>query len=409
MPETEALALNVPGAASRKEAASHPTARPKRRFIAGWILAWALVGCAVAAGIVFATDVDFWPVFQMSILFAEVVGVTAFTSARIVFPLFARLPYALRLGLEVLTLLSGTIFGSIAVMALQPLFSMAAFRQVTLIVLVNAVIAVIVGISLNTYDTMKRQIEASYRTLREKEALERELEIAREVQRELLPRSVPEIEGLHLAGVCLPAIEVGGDYYDYLSLDESRLAIVIADVSGKGIPAALLMASLQASVRSLFRPVPDPGELNARLNDSLFRASSASRYATLFLGFYDHADRTLRYSNAGHHPPLLLRGKDVRRLDEGGLPVGMFEGGIYAQGNCRLEKGDLLAMFTDGVVETPNDDGEEFGERRLIDLLQSNHDRDLDAVVKTVLGELDTWSGGAAAFDDVTLVLARAR
>lgn len=409
MPDTEALALSVPQGASPSGASTPTTARPARRFVVGWIVAWAAVGCAVAAGIVFATDVDFWPALKMSILFAEVVGVTAFTSARIVFPLFARLPYALRIVLEVLTLLSGTVFGSIAVMVLQPLFSMAAFRQVTLIVLANAVIAVIAGIALDTYDTMRRQIEASYRTLREKEALERELEIAREVQRELLPRSVPEIEGLQLAGVCLPAIGVGGDYYDFLPLDERRLALVIADVSGKGIPAALLMASLQASVRSLFRPVPDPGELNSRLNESLFRASSAARYATLFLGFYDNESRTLRYSNAGHHPPLLLRGEEVTRLDEGGLPVGMFGGGIYGQGSCRLEKDDLLALFTDGVVETPNGAGEEFGERRLIELLRGNSDRELDGLVKTVLDELDTWSGGAAAFDDVTLVLARGR
>lgn len=377
------------------------------RFVLGWMLAWALVGFAVAVGFVFATDVDLWPALRLSVSFAEVVGFTAFASARMVFPLFVRLPYPVRLALEVLTVLSSTVFGSIVVIWLQPLFSLAQARAVGLIVLINAFIAIVVGIALSTYDRMKRQIEASYESLREKERLERELTIARDVQRQLLPADVPHVEGLELSAVCLPAVGVGGDYYDFVPLGERETALVIADVSGKGIPAALLMASLQASVRSLIRHSAGPAELNARLNATLLESSSAARYATLFLARYDGTAGTLSYSNAGHHPPLLLRDNTVLRLDDGGMPIGLFEETRYREGSHRLSPGDLLAMFTDGVVETPNADGEEFGEARLIELLRQNQDQPLDGIVKDTLDELDRWGGGAEPHDDVTLVLAR--
>ena len=147
--------------------------------------------------------------------------------------------------------------------------------------------AVIVGIALHTYDSMRRQIEQSYRVLREKEAMERELGIAREVQRELLPRSVPQVRGLQLAGACLPAVGVGGDLYDFLPFADELVGLVIADVSGKGIPAALLMAGLQASVRSIARPSLAPNEVMRRLNEVLLRSTSAARYATMFYCHYD--------------------------------------------------------------------------------------------------------------------------
>jgi serine phosphatase RsbU (regulator of sigma subunit) len=401
--------LDRPPLTRSPERALPESVPPARRYLLGWTLSWALVGCAVAAGFAFATDVDFWPALRLSILFAEVVGFTAFVSARMVFPLFVQLPYGLRLFLEVLTLLSATVFGSAIVIWFQPLFSLAQPRTVALIVLVNAAIAVIVGISLSTYDRMRAQIEASYRDLQEKQALERELSIAREVQRELLPRAAPELRGVELAGVCRPARAVGGDYYDYLQLDDARLGLVVADVSGKGVAAALHMACLQASVRSLFRAQPDIGGLNALLNDHLYRASSGSRYATLFAGCLDAGKGSLSYSNAGHHPPLLLHGEQVVRLSEGGVPLGMFEGCSYRSDRHPLSRGDLLALFTDGVTETPNGDEEEFGEARLIELLRRCGDRPLDGIVEHVFDELARWSGGAEAHDDVTLVLARVR
>jgi len=371
------------------------------------MLSWALAGCAVAAGFTFATAVDFLPALRVSILFAEVVGVTAFVSARMIFPLFVRLPYGLRLLLEILTLLSATIFGSAVAIGFQPLFSLAQPRAVALIVLVNAALAVIVGISLSTYDRMRAQIEASYRELRQKEALEHELEIARDVQRELLPREAPSVRGMQLAGICHPAKAVGGDYYDFLQLGDGELGLVIADVSGKGVAAALHMACMQASVRSLFRLSETTGELNALLNQNLYHSSSGSRYATLFSGHFDAATLTLAYSNAGHHPPLLFSGNELSRLSEGGLPIGMFEGCSYRCGRHQLRRGDLLAMFTDGITETPNAHEEEFGEARLVKLLRGHRDLPLERIIEHVEHELATWSDGAEAHDDVTLVLAR--
>ena len=385
-----------------------PTTAFRPRFLLGWALAWAAIGCLVAVGITVTRGTgDFMPILQVSVLFAEVVGFTALTSARLVFPLFARLPYAASLPLQIFTLFSGTVFGSVAALTTQPLFSVARPKTVAVIVLVNAVMAVIIGISLHTYDSMRRQIEESYRALRRKEALEWEIEIAREVQRELLPRSVPDLRGIELAAVCRPAVGVGGDFYDFLPHAEDRLGLVIADVSGKGIPAALLMAGLQASVRSLALPGLPPAEVNRRLNELLHRSTSDSRYATLFFALYDGRDRVMTYSNAGHYPPLLLQAGDAVRLQAGGLPIGALPGSVYGEGRRQLSPADLLALYTDGIIEAPSLEGEEFGEARLLEVLARNRETPLDDLLRVVLEEVSNWTAGAPPHDDVTLVLAR--
>lgn len=382
---------------------------PTFRFLLLWGVGWGSVGAFTALGIALAQDgLDLGPVLLVSLMFAEVVGFTALLSARMVFPLFAHLPYAANLGLQILTLFSGTVFGSALILISQPLFSLARLRMIAMIVIINAVLAVVVGLALYTYDSMRRQIEQSYRALREKEAMERELEIAREVQRELLPRSFPEVKGLELAGACHPAIGVGGDYYDFLSFSEDQVGLVIADVSGKGIPAALLMAGLQGSVRSTAVPGVPPSEVNGRLNEMLYRSSSSARYATLIYGLYDAPRRTLTYSNAGHLPALHIGAHGVVRLKADGIPIGMFPGYAYGQGQRTLERGDLLALFTDGIVESPNAQGQEFGEERLIELLSNNRQRDLNDIVLMVLEDVARWTGGAPPFDDATLVVARA-
>ena len=402
-PPRESTAAPAPPATAQR-------AVPPYRFVLAWGFAWALVGCLVAGGIAFTRGVlAQMPVLLVtSVLFAEVVGFTALLSARLVFPFLVRLPFAVRLGLQVLTLLSGTLSGSVAILLTQPLFSLARPRTVAMVVLVNAILSVVVGIALHTYDSMRRQIEASYRALREKEALERELEIAREVQRELLPRAVPEVRGLQLAGVCLPAVGVGGDLYDFLPFSEDRVGLVIADVSGKGIPAALLMAGLQASIRSLALPTLPPAELNRRLNVMLCRSTAAARYATLFFGFFDGRARTLTYSNAGHYPPLHLGAAGPIRLGAGGIPIGLLDDALYGEGKVELKAGDLLALYTDGVIEAPGAGEEEFGERRLVEILTRLHGEDLTEIVRSVLEELARWRGAVSQHDDVTLVLARA-
>jgi serine phosphatase RsbU (regulator of sigma subunit) len=212
---------------------------------------------------------------------------------------------------------------------------------------------------------------------------------------------------LKIAGACRPAIGVGGDYYDYLQFSDHRLGIVIADVAGKGIPAALLMAGLQGSVRSLAGPAVEPGEVNRLLNGMLYRSTTTARYATLFFALYDADRRVLSYSNAGHFPPLLV-GRDgtVAHLGADGIPLGLFEEARYGQAQRTLETGDLLALYTDGIVEAQGLDGVEFGEERFIELLTRHRDADLDDLVLKIMADLEQWSGGHA-HDDATLVLAR--
>ena len=397
---------------TQRPGAGHPVeavAVPGWHFLAGWTAAWLAVGVVFAAGVSFAAGVEFGPVLRLSVLFAEVVGYSAYISARVVFPLLARLPGALRLVLDALIVVSGTIFGSGLVISIDPLYVLAQPRAALLFVAGNAVLAAGVAMALGTYDRMRRQIEASYRVLRERDALERELRVAREVQRELLPRAAPPVAELELAGVCRPAIAVGGDYYDYLQDRDGRLGLVIADVSGKGVSAALLMASLQASVRSRFPTAETPGSLAADLNEALFGSSSAARYATAFLATFDRGTRRLAYTNAGHLPAILVREQETARCDEGGFPFGMFESATYAMGARTLAPGDLLALFTDGVTEAPAPDGEEFGAARLADLLRTHRTRPLEAIIEIVLDALLQWSGPVDAHDDVTLVLARVR
>ena len=386
-----------------------PVAAPGRYFLAGWTIAWIGVGLFVAGAISFGTGAEFVPVLGQSVLFALVVGFSAYTAARLAFPITARLPFALRLGLDSLTVLSGTFFGSIVVMVVDPLYVLAEYRTVLLILAANGVLAMVVAVALATYDRMRDQIESSYRILRERDAFERQLEVAREVQRELLPKGPPDIAGLELAGVCRQAVAVGGDYYDYLRLADGRLGLVVADVSGKGVPASLLMASLQASARSLFPTTQNPATLNAKLNDALVKRSTTAHYATAVLASYDPETRQLRYSNAGHLPPLLIRGAEVIECGAGGLPIGLMPGATYDSGTQTLTSGDLLALFTDGVTETTSPDDEQFEATRLAELLKAHREHPLDAVIQTVFDELGRWSGPVDAHDDVTMVLARVK
>ena len=395
----------APGPRGSAEAA----AAPGWHFLIGWTAAWLAAGVVFAVGVSFGAGVDLGPVLRLSVLFAEVVGFSAYISARLVSPLLARLPGPLRLALDALIVVSGTIFGSILVILTDPFYVAAQPRAALLLVAFNAVLAAGVAVALGTYDRMRRQIEASYRVLRERDALERELTVARDVQRELLPREVPDVAGLELAGVCRPAVAVGGDLYDYLQDGDGRLGVFIADVSGKGVPAALLMANLQASLRSRFPIAETPGSLAAGLNEALCGSSSAARYATAFLATFDPETRRLSYTNAGHLPAILVRDRETARCEDGGMPIGLFEGADYETGALTLAPGDLLALFTDGVSEAPAPDGEEFGAERLAELLCAHRARPLEAVIDVVLDALLQWSGPVDAHDDVTLVLARVR
>jgi sigma-B regulation protein RsbU (phosphoserine phosphatase) len=245
-----------------------------------------------------------------------------------------------------------------------------------------------------------------------RERLNRELEIAREVQERLFPQELPVIPGLDYTGRCRPAREVGGDYYDFLELPEGKFGIAIGDVSGKGIGAALMMAALEASLRGQASLTGgDLAELISRVNRLVYEASSVNRYATFFYAQLDPKSLRLTYVNAGHNPPFVLRrlnaGWEIRRLETGGPVVGLLRVAPYQQASFALERGDLLVCFTDGVSEAMNPLDEEWGEDHLIAAAQACDGLDAADMVTRIIAAADRFAGGAPQHDDMTLVILR--
>ena len=242
----------------------------------------------------------------------------------------------------------------------------------------------------------------------------RELELAREVQERLLPGSLPSVAGVDASAAYRSAEQIGGDYYDLFPLADGSVCLVIADVSGKGVPAALLMAALRASIHALLQDRSKPvTTIVEQLNSLLYQASSASRYATLFLCLYETASGRLTYVNAGHNPPLLVRGDGLTRtLGCGGTVIGLLPGAIYESESLVMNVGDTLVAYTDGVTEANNSQGQEWGEDALkSDVLRSMTEADVSAkhIAHGVLVALDRFVGNAVQTDDITLVVLRRR
>jgi sigma-B regulation protein RsbU (phosphoserine phosphatase) len=204
---------------------------------------------------------------------------------------------------------------------------------------------------------------------------------------------------------------VGGDYYDFLELPKERFGIAIGDVSGKGIGAALMMASLGASLRGQASVVQDIAELIKRVSNLVYGASSLSRYATFFYAEYEPKSRRLLYVNAGHNPPFIVRqsnnGGPVYRLEPGGPPVGLLPGSSYEQGSFPLEPGDLVVLFTDGISESMNSGNEEWGEERLVDLAKTCADLSALEAMNRIMAAAQTFAAGAPQYDDMTVVILR--
>jgi len=289
----------------------------------------------------------------------------------------------------------------------------------------------------NSFNSMTASIEKLMLEQREKQRLENELAIAQEVQDQLFPRQTAGLESLDVHGFCRPARTVSGDYYDFLSASSHKLILAVGDISGKGISAALLMATIHSAVRAysvenlpqMREPVAvgavagagrvmatwpegievSPGALLGLLNHQLFESTPPEKYATLFVGIYDGRSRTLTYSNGGHLPPILI-GKDgtVRRLEAGGTVVGLFDGMTYEEDSVEMVPGEVFLAYSDGVTEPENDFGE-FGEQRLIELVRENRNLPLPQISQIVTMAVDDWIGDKEQPDDVTLVLARAR
>ena len=256
---------------------------------------------------------------------------------------------------------------------------------------------------------LKRALERERHAAQE--LLEHDVEIAEEVQRRLFPRRDPEIRGLDCHGVCNPARGVAGDYYDFLPLEAGKTGIAVGDVAGKGLPAALLMASLQGSLRSLAPLAEDgPAILAAELNAQLYALTERNRFTTFFWAVFDERPRSLTWVNAGHNAPMLIRaGGDVERLRASGPPLGAVPKAAYSQTTTALSPGDLLVVFTDGVTEAVDPSEQEFGETRLEQILRGNGRENAAALCDRIVSAVRSFEGGAPQNDDITLVVARAR
>jgi sigma-B regulation protein RsbU (phosphoserine phosphatase) len=292
-----------------------------------------------------------------------------------------------------------------------------------------------------SFNSMTQSLSNLISEQKEKQRLESELAIAHEVQALLFPADLSGLAALEVHGVCRPARTVSGDYYDFIPLREDKMVLAVGDISGKGISAALLMATVHAFVRAyslepertlvsvaLDTALPRdnalpryyrgdgmndselaPGMLMATLNYQLYRSTPPEKYATMFLGCYDAVSGSLTYSNAGHLPPLVLgHNGQVRRLETSGTVVGLFDAMSYDESRIGMAPGDMFIAYSDGVTEPENEFGE-FGEERLIELIQAHRDQPLARISELVTAAVTDWIAGGEQPDDVTLVLARAR
>ncbi len=257
---------------------------------------------------------------------------------------------------------------------------------------------------------MAALVNARLQRLREEKLRQdRELEIAREIQHSLFPSRSPEVPGFEVAAESRPCYEVGGDSYDWIPLGGDRLALVVADVSGKGTPASLLMASVHASVQALAGTAA-PAQVIERLNRFLFANTQASRFVTLFYAELDGASGRLVYVNAGHVPPYrVARDGTLLRLQEGGPALGLIQEASYAAGEVGLEPGDLVAMVTDGVTEANSPDEREFGDDRVCEALRRLSEESAATVLAGLVAAVDEWAGAAGCHDDLTALNLKAR
>jgi sigma-B regulation protein RsbU (phosphoserine phosphatase) len=272
------------------------------------------------------------------------------------------------------------------------------------------------GLLAHSFNQMSGSISRLLEEVVEKKKLEQELEIAREVQATLFPKQLPHPPGMAIFGGCKPARVVSGDYYDFVVEDETHLDIIVGDISGKGISAALLMANLQAAMRTqlLSSKQGSPESLGPRLadvmtqlNGQIYRNSPPEKYATLFLSRYDATARRLWYCNAGHLPPIVLSSHGPQALEATGTVVGLFPDVAYEAKSIELPPGTVLAIFTDGVTEAVNGADEEYGEKRLLEALQRSSGRTPEDIWEYVMSDVSAWQGELPQHDDITLIVAK--
>jgi len=267
------------------------------------------------------------------------------------------------------------------------------------------------GILGESFNQMTGSISSLIEEQRQRQRLENELSIAREVQNQLFPQRMPSVPGVQIEAICKAARTVSGDYYDFIQLSPTRIAIAIADISGKGISAALLMASLQAALRSqLLAPGSDSmstAELVGRLNLHLVRNTADDRFATFFVAVYDSSTRLLRYTNAGHLPAFCICGDHAVYLEKGGMVLGVIEEYPFVEGSEIVPPDAILVGYSDGLVEPENVYGEEFGIQRLRDAAIRLNGSPPSVIAQGMMQAADEWAGTAEQADDMTVIVAR--
>ncbi|HEV8589925.1 MAG TPA: GAF domain-containing SpoIIE family protein phosphatase [Pyrinomonadaceae bacterium] len=243
----------------------------------------------------------------------------------------------------------------------------------------------------------------------EKQRLETQLEVARQVQLELLPASDPQLDGFDISAYNFPTEEVSGDYYDWVQIYEDQIGIVIADVSGKGVPAALLMAFLRASLRAASHIGYAPHISMSKVNYLLWESIERNQFVTAFYGILDATNRTLAYSNAGHNPPILIDTDGKAHFEErGGVPLGMFRDSRYYEYYATIDAGQIFILYTDGVTEATNPAGEEYGRDRLADAVLRARELPAREIIDSIHRDLMSWTDGQGATDDVTFFVVKA-
>ena len=269
------------------------------------------------------------------------------------------------------------------------------------------------GVLGESFNDMIGSVSTLIQEQQQRQRLENEISIAREVQDQLFPRILPQVPGVEIEAICKAAREVSGDYYDFIQLSPTHMAIAIADISGKGISAALLMASLQAALRSQVlvdgSEHMSTAELVSRLNKHLVRNTGDDRFATFFIAVYDSASRNLRYTNAGHLPSFLICKDSALQLDKGGMVLGVVEDYLYEEGSVIVAPDSLLVGYSDGLVEPENVYGEEFGIRRLQQAAVHVQGASPHVVAESLMTAAEEWAGTPEQADDMTVIVARLR
>jgi sigma-B regulation protein RsbU (phosphoserine phosphatase) len=352
-----------------------------------------------------------------NVVFALCIGNLMFPIMNSLGRYYSRLAFPLNwvVGLLVLAVVSlGTVIvatGVIYALLMQP--AMRTASNVTADIQLGTLVTFIVGIAYQVYSSTKTKLESQNVVLRaavqtgtsQLKQQEKELETAREIQARLIPAQIPQLSNLEIVGSYQPARLVGGDYFDVIKFTETSVAVCVADVVGKGIAAALLMANVQAVVKAFAAETVDPSEISAQLNRVLCSNLAPDKFVTFFYCVIDTAAKTLRYSNAGHCFPLLHRSRgDVEVLGEGGIVLGIFPDAKYSDVAVQLDPGNKLLLFTDGITEATNTRGEEYGEDRLRRELDDDGSGETATLHRKLMQDVSEFCQGNFA-DDATLVL----